>query len=183
MIYVLFLLIAINIFSYSRFSLFIFNKNVNLSSFSMIFSQTLTLLIWINIGHIILNDSLNSLNTKIGIIVQFCFLVTFWSHIKNSGRTSIETPDEVKITISEFGLYRYIRHPIFSIYIFSYISIFYLFADITGVVLTLFIAFIYIQIGKHRDQQMLNSELSYEYGLYMKKTGVLFPNPIGFFHS
>lgn len=149
----------------------------------MIFSQTITLMIWINIFHVIFNDTLSTTNIKIGIIVQFCMLVTFWSHIRNSGRTSIETHDEVKITISQFGLYKFIRHPVFSIYIFTYFSIFYLFTDITGIILTLSIALIYVQIGKHRDLQMLDSELAGEYESYMRKTGVLMPNPMYFFRT
>jgi protein-S-isoprenylcysteine O-methyltransferase Ste14 len=115
------------------------------------------------------------------VLTQIIILYLFWTHINKSGRTSIETIDEVKITISRYGLFKFIRYPIFTIYLLFYFNVFWLFNDHTGIALSLFITIIYIFIGRYRDTQMLDSELSEEYQIYMKKTGLITPSLFYFF--
>lgn len=180
MIYILNILILISILSFSKYALFLFNKNVNLSSLPFIFSQTFTVLIWINIFQVIIYNDIPAISIKVGIVLQSIILILFWSHIKNTGRTSIETDDDVKITIPHYGLFKYIRHPIFTIYMTSYFGIFWLYRDWVGIILCLFISLTYIAIGRNRDHQMSESELAEDYELYMRKTGVILPSPTYF---
>lgn len=181
MVYLLQILIILDILSFSKYALFLFNKNVNLSSLPLIFSQTFSILIWINTLQVILNNNISSLYIKIGIVIHFIILILFWTHIKNTGRTSIETDTDIRITIPSFGLFKYIRYPIFAIYLITYFSVFWLFSDLTGTILSLFMSLTYLAIGRTRDTQMLNSDLNEEYEQYMDKTGVITPNPMYFF--
>jgi protein-S-isoprenylcysteine O-methyltransferase Ste14 len=181
MFYLLQLLILLNLVSFFRFALFLFNKNVNLSSLPLIFSQTFSILIWINAAQVVLNNKISPFNIKIGIAVHILTLILFWTHIRKTGRTSIETDEDLNLSIPNFGLFKFIRHPIFSIYLTVYFCIFWLFDDGIGIILCLFLSLIYMRIGRQRDLQMLNSELSEDYEQYMGKTGILTPNPLYFF--
>jgi protein-S-isoprenylcysteine O-methyltransferase Ste14 len=181
MIFIFNILIFSSILSFSKYALFLFNKNVNLSSLPFIFSQTFTVLIWINIFQVIIYNDISAINIKVGAVLQIIILILFWSHIKNTGRTSIETDDDVKITIPQYGLFKYIRHPIFTIYMTSYFGIFWLYRDWVGIILSLFLSLTYVAIGRNRDHQMSESELAEDYERYMSKTGVVLPSPLYFF--
>lgn len=105
------------------------------------------------------------------------YLGLFWKMVDTAKRNRLTVifSKDVPEKIVGNGLYRFVRHPFYAVYIYSYISAALILANFELLILCLPIIFIYFFAARQEEMKFSKSDLSADYELYRQRTGMLFP--------
>lgn len=111
------------------------------------------------------------------IFLQCILFLLFWIQsgvVKEKGFSvvfSLDTPGFLLTT----GLYKYIRHPFYFIYITCYLNLSICINDFIGYILLFLIVMIYYIAARFEEDKFSKSPLAKEYLAYKKTTGMFLP--------
>ena len=123
------------------------------------------------------NNSISlKLNLAYSVTLLLC-LIFFWinSNQVKKYRFSIIFSNDIPNSILKSGLYRFVRHPFYIIYMIVYISTAFFTADLWVFILSTTIFYLYYKAARKEENKFLSSDLKTEYDNYLKKTGMFFP--------
>ncbi len=104
-------------------------------------------------------------------------LWVFWRHTKIASgyRFSLVFSKDIPNQLIVVGLYKYVRHPFYMIYLITYFSVALVTRSPLVIVLSITMFVIYRKAALMEESKFLDSPLGGEYADYIKRTGRFFP--------
>lgn len=169
---------VINWLSFAWAGIFYFRIEKSSEMLMINFVKALSVFTWMYGGFLILQtENYRFLNSSLAILIQLSSLALFWysyRSVRTSKFSFAFTKDNPELLVTH-GPYKYIRHPFYSAYILSYLSLFFLVPDVVVGALVLAFTFLYIRAAKLEEAKFAGSRLAEPYANYKKTTGLLMP--------
>lgn len=167
----------LNFLSYLWSVIGLFKRGIEQQKFQYKLLQVNSFVLWLCLLLAIYNSEKSNICYASLSMFQFFLLYLFWmqSKIVRENEFSIVFSKDKPKKLVKIGLYRYVRHPFYAIYILCYLSIALVMLDIVSIFLTLLIFVIYYRAASFEELKFHNSILSLDYSEYKKNTGMFFP--------
>lgn len=139
--------------------------------------QANSILIWIVLGEALWRASLTPpLAIVLGAIQASC-LGLFWMHarIARRHRFTLAFSKDMPERLVRDGLYRYLRHPFYTVYLVAYFSIAATVGSTPGLVLCGTMLLVYWNAAQLEERKFLSGPLAEVYREYMRTTGRFLP--------
>jgi len=174
----LFIAVAANYISFFLSVVFIFNRDKNIDIVKYRFFQIVTVSFWIYTMAAIWTHDLPGvvLQQLLFLGAQFVLLVLFWWNVRyvKGVFSLIFSPDEPNF-LQSGGLYRWVRHPFYAIYLSTYLLVVLYVKDLISAILFCVLSLIYYIEALAEEKKFIQSDLSEEYQSYRDKTGMFLP--------
>lgn len=174
----LFIIAFLNFASYFWSVFGVFRSHSEKESIAYRALQINSILIWFcGLYLIFVNENFSNLHGFV-LTIQVACLAAFWntSTIARKNRFTIAFSKDVPVKLIQYGLYRYVRHPFYTIYSICYISLIFVSFDVVYSLLVFSMLIIYFLAAKKEEKKFLATDnLSHSYEIYKKRTGMFFP--------
>ncbi len=174
--YILLACAALNYLSFfcCLFAIFRSHKEVYSLQFSLLKLNTLAL--WIA-GPVLIWNSPPHAGFLVISAVQLMCLVGFWatSGIASKNQFTTVYSKDTPVKLVRTGLYRFVRHPFYLIYLVTYGSLIFVAPSLIYTALVVSITMIYIHAARAEEAKFQASILSDEHKRYQDETGMFLP--------
>lgn len=138
----------------------------------------LSVLTWVYGSILVLQtEKYQLLNSILAILIQLSSLALFWYSyraVRTSKFSFAFTGEQPELLVTH-GPYKYIRHPFYSAYILSYLSLFIFVTDLIMGVLVVVFFLLYARAARQEESKFAQSRLAEPYANYKRTTGMLMP--------
>lgn len=139
--------------------------------------QANSIALWIVLGKALWVAS-PTLPAGVGLaIVQAVCFGLFWAHarIARRNRFTLAFSKDMPERLVREGLYRYLRHPFYAVYLLAYFSIAVAVVSTPGLVLCVTMLLVYWNAAALEERKFLSGPLAEAYQAYMRRTGRFLP--------
>ncbi|MES2526667.1 MAG: methyltransferase [Bdellovibrionota bacterium] len=156
------------------FAIFRSHKEVHSLQFSLLKLNTLAL--WVS-GPVLIWNSTPHAGYLFISVVQLLCLAGFWSTSRIASRNQFTTvySKDTPVKLVRSGLYKYVRHPFYLIYLMTYGSIVFVAPSMIYSALVVSITALYIHAARTEEAKFQASVLSLEHKRYQDETGMFLP--------
>ena len=139
--------------------------------------QLVSVAIWIYSVYAVATTELPEAALIAGAAFQAVCLAVFWNQsriVKKNGFSIAFSTDTPRVHV-QHGLYRWVRHPFYSVYLTSYFTVALVTLSPVLGVLVVSMGYIYYRAARFEELKFKGSPLAESYASYQKRTGMFFP--------
>lgn len=177
MLQIVAIIVLLNFLSFAWSVIGVFRKVEDQDRLMYRLLQLNSVLIWSLGGYLVVTQDLWLWQAVVLAGIQLFCLGTFWSlsRIVKRNSFSIVFSRDVPTQLVRQGLYNWIRHPFYMVYLLSYFSLSIVCQNFLLLLLSVSITLLYYRAAKAEEAKFLNSSLAAEYREYQNRTFKFLP--------
>lgn len=111
------------------------------------------------------------------VIVELATLIMFWrlSYIAKAAQLTLAFSPDLPRKLLHKGPYQYVRHPFYTVYLVSYLSVAVRYGSVWVAAPSAFAVAFYYQAARTEENKFARSPLAEDYARYKAMTGMFFP--------
>lgn len=171
------LLVLLNVLSFLWSVLGVFSKHPDRDAKSYLLLQINSVILYVLCIYAAYVSQLSLNEFLIFMVIQLLCLHFFWrqARIAKGYRFSLAFSKDVPNQLIVVGLYKYVRHPFYMIYLTTYLSVGILTRNVFVLLFSFTMYLIYRKAATMEEGKFLASPLGEDYSEYIRRTGRFFP--------